>query len=231
MHDQQANPENYIKGIVRQEIFYKEEDGYGVYVIQVQEASVDEGLDEVTVTGHFLRLQKDEIYIFYGEWVDHPKFGIQFQVERLQKELPDTKEAIIKYLSSDLFHGVGKKTAQRIVDHFGVSALEQLTHQPERLKEVPGISSAQIQSITKGLEEHFALEKILVELYSLGLGAVNAWKIAQTYKQETLTIVKEDPYRLIDDIEGIGFHRADEIAHRLGIGKIIPNGFKRRSVI
>ena len=69
MHDQQANPENYIKGIVRQEIFYKEEDGYGVYVIQVQEASVDEGLDEVTVTGHFLRLQKDEIYIFYGEWV------------------------------------------------------------------------------------------------------------------------------------------------------------------
>ena len=104
--------------------------------------------------------------------------------------------------------------------------MEQLTHQPERLKEVPGISSAQIQSITKGLEEHFALEKILVELYSLGLGAVNAWKIAQTYKQETLTIVKEDPYRLIDDIEGIGFHRADEIAHRLGIGKDHPKRFQ-----
>lgn len=223
---EQIPSENYIKGKVVQEIFYKEEDGYGVYLIQVLEASADEGFEDVTITGHFLRLQKNEIYVFYGDWVDHPKFGIQFQAKSYQKELPDTKDAVMKYLSSDLFHGIGKKTAQKIVDHFGVGALERITDQPERLKEVPGISAAQIQSIRKGLEEHFALEKTLVYLYSLGLGAVNALKIAQTYKQETQTIIKEDPYRLIEDIEGIGFHRADEIAQRQGIAADHPKRFQ-----
>jgi len=221
-----SSSNNFIKGMVLQEIYYREENGYGVYLVQIQEASEDEGLDDVTVTGHFLRLQKNEIYTFYGEWVDHPKFGIQFQVERLEKELPDTKEAVIKYLASDLFYGVGKKTAQKIVDHFGAGALEQIAKSPDRLKEVPGLSSAQIQSITKGLEEHFAIEKILVYLYSLGLGAVNAFKIAQTYKEETETILKEDPYRLIDDIEGIGFQRADEIAKRQGIAADHPKRFQ-----
>lgn len=218
--------ENYIKGIVRQEIFYNEESGYGVYLIEIEEATTNEGLDDVTVVGHFLRLQEGEIYTFFGNWVDHPKFGIQFQVERFQKELPNTTEAVVKYLSSGLFHGVGKKTAQKIVDHFGVDALDEIAQNPERLKEVSGISTAQIQSISNGLQEHFAVEKILVYLYSLGLGPVRAYKIVQAYKQETLTIIKEDPYRLIDDIEGIGFQRADEIARRQGFAEDHPKRFQ-----
>lgn len=218
--------ENYIKGMVRQEIYYNEENGYGVYLIQIHEASMDEGLDDVPVVGHFLRLREGEVYIFFGDWIDHPKFGIQFQVERFQKELPDTAEAIVKYLSSGLFHGVGKKTAQKIVDHFGAGALETIANAPERLKEVPGISSAQIKSITNGLQEHFAIEKVLIHLYSLGLGPTLALKIFQTYQQETLEIIKEDPYRLIDDIEGIGFQRADEIARRQGIAEDHPKRFQ-----
>ncbi len=218
--------EYFIKGIVRQEIFYNEENGYGVYLIEIEETSSDEGLDEVTVVGHILRLQEGELYTFFGNWVDHPKFGIQFHVGRFQKELPNTTEAVVKYLSSGLFHGVGKKTAQKIVDHFGVEALEEIAQNPERLKEVTGITTAQIQSISSGLQEHFAIERILVYLYSLGLGPVSAYKIVQTYKQETLTVIKEDPYRLIDDIEGIGFQRADDIARRQGFADDHPKRFQ-----
>lgn len=224
LHMDDSN-EQEIVGIVQQEIFYNKKNGYGVYSIQVRDTG-QYGLEDVTVVGYVLRLMIGETYRFFGKWKDHPRFGIQFQIERFQREEPDTAEAIIKYLSSGHFHGVGKKTAEKIVHTFGTNTLEQIAANPALLEKVPGVSSKQIQVISEGLKEHDNIEKALVYLYTLGMGPAMSLKIVQTYQQETLSIVKEDPYRLIDDIEGIGFQRADEIAKQQGIADDDPKRFQ-----
>lgn len=224
LHMDDAN-EQEIVGIVQQEIFYNEKNGYGVYSVQVRDTG-RVGFEDVTVVGYVLRLMQGETYRFFGKWKDHPKFGIQFQMERFQREEPDTAEAVMKYLSSGHFRGVGKKTAERIVNTLGVHALEQIAANPALLDDVPGVSSKQKQVISEGLKEHHTIEKALVYLYTLGIGPAMSLKIVQTYQQETLSVVQNDPYRLIDEIEGIGFQRADEIAKQQGIADDDPKRFQ-----
>lgn len=215
-----------VKGMFIQEIFYNEENGYGVYLMKVEESSEPLEQNEITVVGHMLKPHEDHFYVCYGEWRDHPKFGKQFYVHQLKKEFPRTKEAIIKYLSSDLFQGVGKKTAEKIVNHLGTDALEQIAANPDVLTKIKGISSSKAQTIAKQLEEHQSLEQALVFLYQHGIGPQLAMKIVQTYKHDTITVIKENPYRLIDEIDGVGFRRADEIAREQGMEKNSPERLK-----
>ncbi len=207
---------NYVKGTIAQEVFYSEDSGYGVYRLEVEESSESKSLDEVTIVGHFLRPIAGETYACYGEWHTHPRFGEQYLVKEITKELPKSEQAIIKYLSSGLFYGVGKKTAEKIVAELGENALTIITSNPAALAQIQGVSHSQAETIAESLGEHQALEEAMVLLYQYGLGASLALRVIQHYKQETVQKIKENPYRLIDEIEGIGFFKADEIAKAQG---------------
>lgn len=217
---------SFVKGSFVQEIFYNEESGYGVYLMRVSESSEELDSEEITVVGHLLRPHEDELYTCFGEWREHPRFGKQYHVEHAKKELPRTKEAIVRYLSSGMFAGVGKKTAEKIVEHLGTEALDKIANHPDVLTEIKGITAARAQTIADSLYEHHALEQAMVFLYQFGMGPTLALKIVQTYKHHTISIIKENPYRLIDDIEGIGFRRADEIARQQGLSEDSPQRFQ-----
>jgi exodeoxyribonuclease V alpha subunit len=218
--------ESFVRGYFSQEIFYNEENGYGVFLMRVTEASEDLDDPEITVVGHMLRPHEDELYTCHGEWREHPRFGRQYYAHRVQRETPRTREAIVRYLSSGLFEGVGKKTAEKIVEHLGTDALVRIVRDPEVLSEVKGISRAKAEKIADQLREHQALEEALVFLYQFGIGPVLALKIVQLYKHDTIDVVRENPYRLIEDVEGIGFRRADEIARAQGLGEDAPERYQ-----
>jgi exodeoxyribonuclease V alpha subunit len=205
-----------LTGMIVQEVFFNEDSGYGVYRLEVHESSEENVADEVTIVGNFLRPVAGETYTCQGQWKEHPRFGSQFVVSELNKELPRTEQAVIKYLSSGLFRGIGKKTAEKIVNELGKDALQRIASDPAALAAVPGVSQSQANTIANSLEEHRVLEEAMVLLYQYGLGAALALKVVQRFKQETVQVLKENPYRLIDEIEGIGFFKADEIAKAQG---------------
>jgi exodeoxyribonuclease V alpha subunit len=207
---------SYVKGTILQEVFYSEDSGYGVYRLEVQESSDQVVSEEIIIVGHFLRPIEGETYTCQGDWRKHPRFGDQYVVREIIKELPKTEQAIIKYLSSGLFYGVGKKTAEKIIAELGEHALEIIASNPAALAQIPGVTHTQKETIAESLGEHQALEEAVVLLYQYGLGAALALRVVQRFKQETVQILKENPYRLMEEIEGIGFFKADEIAKAQG---------------
>ncbi|MGC5328822.1 SF1B family DNA helicase RecD2 [Brevibacillus sp. SYSU BS000544] len=210
--------EKFIRGFIIHEIFYNEENWYGVIRLKIEETTEEFNESEVVIVGHFPRPHPDELYTFYGEWKNHSRFGVQYVVHRYERETPKTKAGVEKYLASGLFSGIGKKTAKRIVEHLGVDALTVIADQPERLEEIPGISKERARQIFQSVCEHRSLERTMVFLYEFGIGVHLALRIYQTYKLETMDILSENPYKLIEDIQGIGFKKADEIAREMGIG-------------
>ncbi|OYD08850.1 SF1B family DNA helicase RecD2 [Paludifilum halophilum] len=218
--------EGYLKGSFVQEIFYNEENQFGVFLMQVSESSETLDTDEVVVVGNMLRPHPDEWVVCYGEWKEHPRYGKQYRVHHVKKELPRSREAVAKYLSSGLFPGVGKKTAEKIVDHLGPDALWKASRDPGLLAEVPGVNEARAQTIADSLQEHRALEQAMVFLYQFGLGPAIALKVVQAYKDATMDVIRENPYRLIDEVEGVGFRRADEIARKSGIEPDAPERYQ-----
>lgn len=214
----------FVRGKFLQEFFYNEENSYGVYLFEVEESSQQLKKKTITVVGYFLRPQKEETYRCEGEWRDHPRFGKQFFTKQVKREMPTTKNSIIKYLASDLFPGVGKKTAEKIVRELGEQALHKIAQNPELLTQI-GIPKKQANSIEQGLKAYHALEDALLFLYSLGFGSNLSLKILQNYKEDTIPIIRDEPYRLIE-IEGIGFQRADEIARQQGIAQDDPQRLK-----
>jgi exodeoxyribonuclease V alpha subunit len=218
--------EKYIRGQLLHEIFYNEENWYGVIRFKIEETNEPVKETEVVVVGNFPRLHEEEIYTFYGEWKNHPKFGMQYAVQRYERETPKTKAGVEKYLSSGLFSGVGKKLAKRIVEHLGVDALGIIAEAPERLEEVPGLSKERAKQIYQSILEHRSLERTMVFLYEFGIGVHLALRIYQTYKLETMDVLTETPYKLIEDVQGIGFKRADEIARATGISAASPERVK-----
>lgn len=218
--------EDYLKGFLIQEIFYNEENQYGVFLMRVTESSETMETDEAVIVGNMVLPHPDELIVVYGEWKEHVKYGRQYQVRHIKKELPQTQEAIVKYLSSGLFPGVGKKTAEKIVHFLGPNVLKQAARDPEILKRVPGMSEQRAQTISNGLHEHQALEQALVYLYQFGLGPAVALKVVQTYKENTVEKIRENPYRLIEEVEGIGFRRADAIARKGGLALDAPERFE-----
>ncbi|MGE5702822.1 MAG: ATP-dependent RecD-like DNA helicase [Clostridia bacterium] len=214
--------ETYIRGHVVSEIFYNEENWYGVFRVKIEETTEPIKETETVVVGHFPRPHVEELYTFYGEWKVHPKFGNQYMVTRYERETPKTKSGVERYLSSGLFTGIGKKLAKRIVEHLGVDALTVIADDPDRLAEIPGISPTRAKIIFDSVIEHRSLERTMVFLYEFGIGVHLALRIYQTYKLATMTVLTETPYKLIEDIQGIGFKRADEIARSTGIAASSP---------
>jgi exodeoxyribonuclease V alpha subunit len=207
----------YIKGRPIATIFHNEENLYTVLRLEIDDTNLSYEEKEVTVIGNFPKIHEQETYTFFGVFHDHPKFGLQFKAHSFQKEIPTTKQGIIQYLSSDLFKGIGKKTAQLIVDTLGEQAISKIVENPDVLKEVPRLSKDKANTIIETLLMNQGLEQVMMALNKLGFGSQLSLKIYQVYKDETLSIINQNPYQLVEDIEGIGFTRADELGRKMGI--------------
>ncbi|MDU9692917.1 MULTISPECIES: ATP-dependent RecD-like DNA helicase [Priestia] len=227
MNEEQVNPSqperHYISGTSIVTVFHNEENLYNVTRIRIKKTNLEIEDKETVVTGYFPKLNEDEIYTFYGDFKEHPKFGLQFHVEQFKKELPQSRQGVVQYLSSDLFHGIGKKTAENIVDALGERAIFRILQNESVLKEVPRLSADKAEALVTQLREHQGLEEVMVKLTDLGFGPQLSMKIFQAYKQEALEIVQNNPYQLVEDIQGIGFSRADELGKRLGMATNHPD--------
>lgn len=209
--------QNYIKGVPVRVLFHNPDNFYTVVRIRVEESSEKVKEKEVTVKGYFPTPHLQEPYVFFGTFQEHPKYGLQYDVEQLRKDLPQTKQGLVQYLSGDLFEGIGKKTAQNIIDTLGEHAITRILEDPGVLEEVPKLSGEKAHLLHEALMEHQGLEQIMIGLSEYGFGPQLSMKIYQAYEQETLEVIRSNPYRLVQEIEGIGFRRADELGKSLGL--------------
>jgi exodeoxyribonuclease V alpha subunit len=197
--------------------YANEETGYAVAKVY---AKGHAGL--VAVVGILPSPNPGEILKMQGVWESHPKYGQQFKVQTCETILPATAHAIQKYLGSGLIKGIGPVMAGRIVKLFGEQALDIIEHHSDRLSEVQGIGKKRIDMIRKAWEDQKAIRNVMIFLQGHGVSATYAAKIFKQYGNDSIAIVQENPYRLAQDIWGIGFKTADKIAQALGIAKDSP---------
>lgn len=212
----------YIVGQAKAIFFQNPSNFYKVILIEVSETNTDYREKEIVVTGSFGQIQEEETYRFFGEFMDHPRYGRQFQVERYEQEKPTSAQGLVMYLSSDKFPGIGKKTAEKIVETLGEGVIDEIIEDPSKLAEVPGLNQKKREMILDTLRANHGMEQVVAGLNRYGFGSRLAFSIYQTYKNEAMTIIQENPYQLVEDIEGIGFKRGDQLAEQLGIAADSP---------
>ncbi|WP_124057593.1 ATP-dependent RecD-like DNA helicase [Vaginisenegalia massiliensis] len=190
---------------------------YKVLRVTLDEASsADWQVDEMICTGQFTNLHLDATYEFYGQRTFHPKYGEQFAVSRYQQVTPTSAQGLVDYLSSDRFKGVGQVLAQRIVDTLGLQAIDLIIQDPNALKQVKGMTPQKRIDMRQTLLAHQGTERVYMQLNEWGFGPKLAEKIYQTFQSAAVDKIKENPYILIEEIEGIGFNKADQLAENLG---------------
>ncbi len=221
-----AEQGKFVKGRPIVTIFHNEQNLYTVLRIRVDETNDQYDDKEAVVTGYFPKVHEQETYIFFGEFKEHPKFGLQFHTDHFRKDMPQTKQGVVAYLSGEMFKGIGKKTAENIVDTLGENAITKILNQPSLLDSIPKLLPEKAKMLYDTLMEHQGLEQVMVALNQFGFGPQISMRIYQAYKETTLDIIQKNPYKLVEDIEGIGFGRADELGHQLGITGSHPDRIK-----
>jgi exodeoxyribonuclease V alpha subunit len=216
MEDNQNPEPNFIKGELLYTIFQNDIEHFSIAKVKVHGTNLEYNEKEVVVKGYFSTLQEGTVYQFFGHLERHTKFGIQFNVESYQTVIPDTKEGLIAYLSSDMFYGIGKKTAKKVVEHLGEMAVSKILNNPDILTEVPGLKKEARDNIVSTLQANQGFEHVVVYLSKYTIGLRMAQKIYEKYKDETIDLLEKDPYRFVFDIEGFGFQTADMIARKNG---------------
>ena len=211
----------YVVGEVLRTLFYNADNLYSVLSVRVTETNC-EGItakDEMRITGQLIQLEDGETYRFSGQPTVHAKYGQQFAATNVEKQLPTTKTSLIRYLSSDLFKGIGEKTAESIVQHVGEDVLQRILDDPSVLDRVPRLSDEKKDLIVTVIQDNIGVSHILVKLQALGVGDKDSMRIYEKYRAEALTIITDNPYILVQEVKGIGFDKADAIGHHLGIAK------------
>jgi len=211
-----------ITGTVEKIVYRNEENGYVIAKISLEKN--EEKL--TTIVGSMASVNIGETYELKGEWVNNPKYGWQFNFENYQLILPTSLLGLKRYLSSGLIKGVGPATADRIIKHFGGKTLEVLENNLQRLTEIEGIAEKRIRVISKSWEEQKEIKRVMIFLQSYKITTGYAVKIYKTYGNSAIEKLKENPYRLVDDVFGIGFKIADRIAQNLGIEPNSPARIK-----
>lgn len=211
-----------ITGFVEHIVFRNEENGYTVLNLAVEE-------DEVTCVGVFQFISEGESVELKGEYTVHPSYGPQFQVESYAIKAPQDIVSIERYLGSGAIKGVGVALAARIVRRFKEDTFRIIEEEPERLAEIKGISERKAQEIAEQTEEKRELRQAMIFLQNYGISLTLAVKIYQTYQLDMYRIIQENPYKLAEDVTGVGFKIADEIAHKVGIH--MDSDFRIRSGI
>jgi exodeoxyribonuclease V alpha subunit len=201
-----------ISGTVEEIIYNNENNGYTVGIIETSD-------DVVTFTGLFSSITLGEHVKVEGDWMDHPRYGKQFQVKSYEIIMPDSIEGIKKYLASGLIKGVGDATASKIVEEFGEDTFNILQYHPEEIMKVEGIGEKKAEKIVDSFREQLEIKEIMLYLQKYNISPSYGIKIYKEYGNETIEKVKENPYRLTSDIYGIGFKLADKIAESMGIDR------------
>jgi len=205
----------YIVGEMKVIFFENASNFYKVMLVDVVESNLPQKKDEIVVTGSFGQVTEDTVYRFFGTVVEHPKYGVQFQATSYQQEKPTSRNGLISFLSGERFPGIGKRTAEKIVETFGEDAVDIILDDPEALKQITGMTPKKREMMRDVLMQTQGTEKVLIALGNYGFSNNQAANIFHFYKSETLTILNENPFKLIEDIDGIGFKKADQLAEEL----------------
>ena len=209
---------NFVKGTFKTTIF-RSEKGYVIGLLKVKDTNIVDMKDyinrTITFTGYFADINEDEKYIMYGEVVNHPKYGFQYNVKEYERIKPEDKDGIIEFLSSGLFKGIGEKIAKNIVDTLGNNTLELILKDKSNLYLVPHLSEVKIDTIYNTLIKYEESHETIVKLTEYGFSMRDAMSIYNTYKNNTMRIIENNIYIIMDDIEDISFITLDSIALKL----------------
>jgi exodeoxyribonuclease V alpha subunit len=210
-----------LEAVLERLTYVNEETGY-----TVARVATDRSSDLLTVVGSLLGAQPGESLRLHGRWSSHPKYGRQFEVDSYTTVLPATVQGIQRYLGSGLVKGVGPVFAERIVDHFGLDTLRIIEEEPGRLIEVSGLGPKRTAKITAAWEQQKAIKEVMVFLQGVGVSTSLAVRIYKQYGDASISVVRNEPYRLAADVWGIGFKTADTIAQAVGIPHDSPERVK-----
>lgn len=208
-----------ISGVLERIIYFNEENAYCVAEVQVPDSK-----RPVTILGALPGVQCGETLQLSGEWARHPKHGDQFKIAQFKSKLPASVHGIRKYLGSGLIHGIGKSYAKKIVDHFGADTLKIISEDSGRLHEIPGIGRQRAKSIKIAWDEQSTVRDLMMFLQTYGITPSQCIRLVKKYGSGAKRILQDEPYRLAEDIERIGFKTADKIALNLGF----PTNSKER---
>ncbi|MEM7131560.1 MAG: AAA family ATPase [Chloroflexota bacterium] len=213
-----------LRGVVERITFHNEENGYTVAKLlpERKDRTLSAHEREIPIIGNMAGINVGESVELLGQWTVHPEYGRQFLVEQMRTVLPATITGIEKYLGSGLIKGIGPVMAKRIVKHFGHDTLTVIEDDPARLIETPGIGGKRVNLIRNAWAEQKAIKDVMIFLQGNGVSTSLATRIYKQYGDEAIGIVKQDPYRLAQDIFGIGFLTADKIAQSMGIAPDAP---------
>ena len=210
--------ESYIKGIYKRSIF-NGENGFIIGIFKVEETNDEDVLPylnkTITFTGNFADLNEEDKYIFYGEAIEHIRYGFQYNVKNYEKIKPEDKDSIIAYLSSDLFRGIGKKLATKIVETLGNNTLDRILNEPECLNLVPTLTEKKAKIIVETLNKYEESHKVVVYLTELGFSLKDALLIYNKFKSETISKIEQNIYCILDTDLEISFLKIDEINKKI----------------
>lgn len=207
-----ATEESTITGVLERIIFFNDENFFTIGEL------CDEATREtVVVTGALPSVQCGETLELRGTWVSHPTHGRQFRISSFTSKLPSSVHGIRKFLGGGLVHGIGKTYAKRIVDRFGADTLRIISEESARLREIPGIGAQRVRAIKASWDEQFALREVMIFLQTYGVTTSQCLRIVKAYGADAKKTLRENPYRLAQDIDGIAFPTADKIAMNLGL--------------
>lgn len=217
--------EFYFSGTIERIIFENPSSFFRILLLNIDDTDADFDDFEIIVTGTMADIIEGEDYTFWGNLVQHPKYGEQLKLIRYERAKP-TSKGLVKYFSSDHFKGIGVKTAQKIVDLYGDNTIDKVLAEPEKLHDIVGLSAKNREAFIMKLRQNYGTERILAKLSEYGISNKLAFQIQDFYKEETLEIVEHYPYQLVEDIQGIGFKIADQLAQSLGIESTAPERFR-----
>ena len=211
-----------LQGILERIVFENAETGYTIGRLSSREYPNE----LITVVGNLASANAGESVLLKGIWTNNPKYGKQFQIEGYETVLPATVVGLRKYLGSGLIKGIGPVMAGRIVTCFGMDTMDVIESAPKKLTQVPGIGKKRVDMIMEAWEAQREVKNVMLFLQSHNVSTTHAAKIYKTYQSDSVPIVRENPYRLADDIYGIGFKTADTIAEKLGMDNESPHRVK-----
>ena len=211
-----------LQGILERIVFENAETGYTIGRLSSREYPNE----LITVVGNLASANAGESVLLKGIWTNNPKYGKQFQIEGYETVLPATVVGLRKYLGSGLIKGIGPVMAGRIVTCFGMDTMDVIESAPKKLMLVPGIGKKRVDMIMEAWEAQREVKNVMLFLQSHNVSTTHAAKIYKTYQSDSVPIVRENPYRLADDIYGIGFKTADTIAEKLGMDNESPHRVK-----
>jgi exodeoxyribonuclease V alpha subunit len=206
-----------VTGVVDRILFQNSENGYTVFVLNHYR-------EPITVTGYLPMVHSGAQVLVQGKWSFHPKFGKQFEAVSCTLQVPTTLVGLKKYLGSGLIKGIGKVYAEKMVAHFGEQILDIIDKHPERLKEINGLGASRVEKITEAWASQKEISSIMVFLQDKGVSPAYAAKIFKQYGKQAIAVINENPYRLAEDVWGIGFKMADKVAQNMGFE---PSSVKR----